>query len=271
MRLLLTTCLGIGILAIVVSFQFEEIRRALKSVGLLPQFDKQSREDSNRVKVFTKEELAEYDGTDVSKPLLLVVLGEVFDVTSGSRFYAKGNEYNIFLAKDSSRAFHDGKFNRSVEDVRDLNVMAVRDVTGWRAFFRKHETYRFVGVLDGLYFDSEGTPLPALRDVERMEQEGKDAQTHEDQVMKRFSSCSMKHDGITKITEMWCDPSAQGETRYPRLFTWNHVGTGLEAKRCVCVTKADVEGTAADIPKGQLTQYHGDCGNWVTRCTIKVG
>ena len=85
--------------------------------------NQQSKEDvfpfkvgAGTVKVFSKEELSQY----VSNPLYLVVLGEVFDVTTGERFYAKGSGYHCFIGKDNSAAFHTGKFNDTQEDIRGL-------------------------------------------------------------------------------------------------------------------------------------------------------
>ena len=123
-------------------------------------------------RIYTAAELKTYDGSDESKPLLLCVLGEVFDVSAGARFYKKGEGYNVFLGQDASRAFHDGKFDRAVEDVRDLDVMAIGDVVGWRTFFQQHKEYKFVGFLHGLYHDANGAPTNALHEVEVKHQQG---------------------------------------------------------------------------------------------------
>ncbi len=48
------------------------------------------------------------DGSDESKPILLSVLGKVFDVTKGKRFYAKGGSYAFFAGRDASRAYTTG-------------------------------------------------------------------------------------------------------------------------------------------------------------------
>eukprot|EP00049_Salpingoeca_infusionum_P010818 m.186611 g.186611 ORF g.186611 m.186611 type:complete len:138 (-) comp14758_c0_seq1:1305-1718(-) len=56
------------------------------------------------IKTFTAEQLAQYDGSDESKPILISVKGDVFDVTSGKKFYGPGSSYHILVGKDSSRA-----------------------------------------------------------------------------------------------------------------------------------------------------------------------
>ncbi len=52
----------------------------------------------NRDRLFTKEELKQYDGTTKSQ-IYLAILGSVFDVTKGERFYAPGNHYGGFSSK----------------------------------------------------------------------------------------------------------------------------------------------------------------------------
>ena len=44
----------------------------------------------------TKDELAAYDGTDDSKGIYLAILGQVFDVSKGKDYYAKGGGYGFF-------------------------------------------------------------------------------------------------------------------------------------------------------------------------------
>ena len=61
--------------------------------------------DRTGLKMFSREELKKYDGSDPTLPLLLSINHEVFDVTSGSRFYGPGAHYHVFAGKDSTRAF----------------------------------------------------------------------------------------------------------------------------------------------------------------------
>eukprot|EP01095_Lingulamoeba_sp_RSL-Kostka_P006615 TRINITY_DN2081_c4_g1_i1.p1 TRINITY_DN2081_c4_g1~~TRINITY_DN2081_c4_g1_i1.p1 ORF type:complete len:175 (-),score=59.81 TRINITY_DN2081_c4_g1_i1:86-610(-) len=53
---------------------------------------------------YTLEELAEYDGTDENKPILLALDGKVYDVTRGAAFYSKDGPYGIFAGHDASLA-----------------------------------------------------------------------------------------------------------------------------------------------------------------------
>lgn len=47
-------------------------------------------------RLFTKEELSTYDGTDESKAIYVAIYGRVFDVTSGKHYYAPGGGYHFF-------------------------------------------------------------------------------------------------------------------------------------------------------------------------------
>lgn len=49
-------------------------------------------------------ELAEFDGRDPAKPLLLGIRGRVYDVTRGRDFYGPGGPYGTFAGKDCTRA-----------------------------------------------------------------------------------------------------------------------------------------------------------------------
>lgn len=48
--------------------------------------------------VFSANELAKYNGIS-SKRMYLAVLGTVFDVTQGSKYYAEGSSYHYFVGK----------------------------------------------------------------------------------------------------------------------------------------------------------------------------
>jgi len=48
------------------------------------------------LRVFTLEELKEYDGTQEEMPIYLAVGGKVLDVTQGKKFYKKGATYHQF-------------------------------------------------------------------------------------------------------------------------------------------------------------------------------
>ncbi len=94
-------------------------------------------------------ELAQFDGTHADRPILLAVLGQVFDVTEGKRFYSPPSHYSFFSGKDGSRAFVTGEFQGTggfpahhVADLADSQLVSVDD---WRLQY--HQKYTFKGHL----------------------------------------------------------------------------------------------------------------------------
>ena len=65
-------------------------------------------------RVFTKAELAQY--VDTRKGLKVAIFGQVFDVTKGAEFYAKGAGYGFFAGRDASLAFATGNFKTNLTD-----------------------------------------------------------------------------------------------------------------------------------------------------------
>ena len=65
-------------------------------------------------RVFTKAELAQY--VDTSRGLKVAICGQVFDVSKGAEFYAKGAGYGFFAGRDASLAFATGNFKTNLTD-----------------------------------------------------------------------------------------------------------------------------------------------------------
>jgi predicted heme/steroid binding protein len=101
--------------------------------------------------LFTKDELAMYDGGPNSKGLYISILGSVFDVEAGNTHYGPEGSYHIFAAKDASKAFITGDFEGTSEaDLDDVLTLSGRDLLGvnnWQKFYEK--TYTFKGYLTG--------------------------------------------------------------------------------------------------------------------------
>ena len=49
--------------------------------------------------------LLRYNGSDVSRPLLLALKGRVLDVTTGEDYYGPEGPYKVMAGKDASKAF----------------------------------------------------------------------------------------------------------------------------------------------------------------------
>ncbi|XP_001862232.2 neuferricin homolog [Culex quinquefasciatus] len=118
--------------------------------------------------VLTERELAQYDGTEGSKGLYLVILGHVYDVQSGAKHYGPGESYNMFVGHDASRSFVSGDFEQYTPEMSDVSALTdaeIRGIVKWKSFY--DETYPYVGKLAGRYFDARGEPTEYSRVVEQ--------------------------------------------------------------------------------------------------------
>ncbi len=53
-------------------------------------------------RIFTKEELSQYDGSGKHQQILLAYEGDVYDITSGSEFYAPEKPYHFLAGSDAT-------------------------------------------------------------------------------------------------------------------------------------------------------------------------
>lgn len=61
---------------------------------------------SKNDKIFTRDELKRYDGTNPMLPIYLALDGDVYDVTPGKEYYQVGGPYHSLAGKDSSIELH---------------------------------------------------------------------------------------------------------------------------------------------------------------------
>ncbi|KAL5209074.1 hypothetical protein ABZP36_004697 [Zizania latifolia] len=52
----------------------------------------------------TLQQLAAYDGKDPSKPILIAIRGQVYDISRGRLFYGPQGPYSLFAGRDATRA-----------------------------------------------------------------------------------------------------------------------------------------------------------------------
>ncbi len=98
---------------------------------------------------YALSELARYDGSDPSEPLLIAIRGHVYDVTRGKSFYGPGGPYGMFAGRDCTRAlakmaFDDELFTGSVEGLEPDELDKLEE---WIEMFEGK--YRRVGRLLG--------------------------------------------------------------------------------------------------------------------------
>ncbi|CAI5977305.1 unnamed protein product [Closterium sp. NIES-64] len=138
-------------------------------------------------KLWSAEELAKYNGSTKGLPLLLGILGDVFDVTKGRKHYGKGQGYNHFAgrsepqgatselqgARDATRAFVSGNFSGDglTDDLTGLSGEQCIGIADWRDFYFK--TYIHVGKLVGRFYDEQGKAKDVLGEFDELLKEGK--------------------------------------------------------------------------------------------------
>ena len=112
------------------------------------------------MRTFTSEAL--HQAAERQDPLLLVVIGEVYDVTSGRTYYGRqdGESYAGFASGiDASRAFLTADFElNATDDLNDLTAGQCLGIEHWVHFYRDHSTYTRLGVAVGRFFDASGEP-----------------------------------------------------------------------------------------------------------------
>lgn len=96
--------------------------------------------------ILSAAQLAEFDGSDPTKPIYLAVNGLVFDVTEGRSHYGPGGGYAFFSGKDAARAYITGCFQTHLtHDLRGLSEKQLKDLDSWTKFYQDHSQYFYVG------------------------------------------------------------------------------------------------------------------------------
>ena len=123
----------------------------------------------------SESELSSKNGAGGEGDVWLAVLGKVYDVTDGRRFYGEGGSYSVFGAKDATGNFATGKFDEeSVKHVNyaELSKDAMDGLKHWDQFYANNEKYPHIGYVPGLFYDEGGNPTELLVDLrKRMEPE----------------------------------------------------------------------------------------------------
>jgi hypothetical protein len=255
-------------------------------------------------RIFNDSVLALHDGAFLidglrRTPLLLVVLGEVYDVSLGAKFYGRANAsavfgedsigYNIFVGRDSSRSFASGDFVMPRSDLDELTPSQVESVVGWRSFYQKHKTYRFVGVHAGLYFNCQGERTDYLAQVEAIAAYAQDAAKAEETMLAQFPICDSLYRPAEKLSTVACSSGGAGTLRVPRRLFWRsrtstapQITTskddmrqreGDEQQRCVCITleeERELQGQPPVSAGGLRTERFDGCDEAAITCRQEV-
>ena len=127
--------------------------------------------------VFEAEELRDAASAP-NAPLLLIVLGNVYDVSSGRAFYGPDGGYAGFAnGTDASRAFLTADFDaNATDDIDDLLPGQCLGIDHWRGFYANHSNYTWVGRLHGRFYDHQGRETEAQRHFQACVARGREAQ-----------------------------------------------------------------------------------------------
>ncbi|KAJ0180681.1 hypothetical protein K1T71_004085 [Dendrolimus kikuchii] len=248
-----------AIVIVFVSFWFKNI---LQSVwDTYTEFPKVIT-NGTRIKVFTQEELSQYNGNN-GNIVYLAVLGKVFDVTKGSQHYAKGSPYNYFTGKDGSRALITGDFydeSKNKDHVLDLKCGDIFTLLRWQETFK--EKYSEIGILDGRYYDNIGHETSYLKELHiKIDQCKVEKETARKKELE-YPPCNIAwsaEDG----TKVWCTKTSGGISRnwvgVPRqLFT-----PGEDKPRCVCINLETIH------TQGLIKEYK-NCQSEATSCFVQI-
>uniref|UniRef100_A0A0A9YZJ6 Neuferricin n=1 Tax=Lygus hesperus TaxID=30085 RepID=A0A0A9YZJ6_LYGHE len=212
--------------------------------------------------LFTKEDLATYDGTQ-KRDLYLSVLGKVYDVSKGRQYYGPGESYHGFVGKDASKAFVTGDFSTGglSDDVDSLHTSELEGLIHWVELYEKNYPYK--GKLIGRFYKSDGTPTKYLQKIHDRLAEGKKAEEIQQDLERRFPPCNLEW-SAEKGKIVWCSNKSGGIARewigVPRKFFLNN---GREF-RCACIQP----GANVENNYGYFVEY-GDCPPDSDKCYLR--
>lgn len=216
----------------------------------------EAEEHAPGARVWTTDDLALHDGEDQSKPLLLAIMGEVYDVGPGARFYAPGQGYSGMAGKDASRAMSTGNFKEdATPSLHGFSKEQVADVMQWRSFYRNHEQYRFVGFLQGVYYSEEGAATPTLQNLEEAQSLVEKATKAMKAARERYKACNSKTKQEDRNLELWCDPGYHGVGTEPVYLTAYIAESKKEESWCACASPTAREGAAQTAEAGMTLKF----------------
>ena len=208
-------------------------------------------EASSSERRFTRAELRAYSGVVEGRPIYLAILGEVFDVSAGAKYYAEGRGYHHFAGMDRSRAYATNEPSADALADKQLGGLSAEELEAvgrWHRFFAEHAVYTRVGRVDG----SASSPAALQRALGQ-------AKGASERALPGCNSKWLPDDGFS---EVWCTQKSGGVTRewvgVPRLLPARSAGG---AAGCVCVQEHEARASS------ELLVYEG-CRADAMRCTV---
>lgn len=202
--------------------------------------------------VFARDFLEKSKG---GSKIYLGFLGNVYDVSKGTRFYAPGGSYEFFAAKDATRAFATGDFVNDLNDqIEDLRDEQVNELFKWKDTYDKD--YIWVGLIEGAFYDKNGEKTHSLLEAEKKRGKHKLAEQKNVKFNQRFPPCNTEWKGATNQNRFWCTTKSGGIQRdwagYPRIvFNSFH-----NSDTCACVLEKDFDHPSVKQYEGCATKSH---------------
>ncbi|CAK9230601.1 unnamed protein product [Sphagnum jensenii] len=188
-------------------------------------------------RIWTPVELARYNGSNPKLPLLLSILGSVFDVSKGHVHYGPNGSYHHFLGRDASRAFVSGNFTGAglTDSLKGLTASEIKSIEDWRFFFSK--TYIYVGKLVGRFYDEDGNPTKELNRVAKKIAQANKLAEQQKADEDRFPNCNSRW-SQDKGGEVWCNSG-----HYPRIVerVAELPRKGPPGTRCACFEEDELK------------------------------
>uniref|UniRef100_A0A0D6R216 Cytochrome b5 heme-binding domain-containing protein n=1 Tax=Araucaria cunninghamii TaxID=56994 RepID=A0A0D6R216_ARACU len=229
-------------LQIIISPSLLSVVAALILVAIVMLF---ANRPSHPPRLWNREELAKYNGTNEDLPILLSILGSVFDVTKGRSHYGVGGSYNHFAGRDASRAFVSGNFTGDglTDHVKDLPNTEIKSIADWRNFY--HRSYIYVGKLVGRYYNQKGEPTKELKGVEAKAARGAQLLEKKKAYEEKLETCNSRWSQQSG-GEVWC------KSGYPRLVQMPEqiALTGKMEKHCACLKEEELHRSGVEVYEG---------------------
>lgn len=214
-----------------------------------------------QVRLWSKDELSEFDGNSGSPDVYLAFLGVVYNVTINAQHYGPGADYNAFAGHDATRAFVTGNFTHDLhDDIRDIDEQMYSHFGTWASFYST--SYPTLGRIEGAFFDSRGCATPELIRVQGVFDKLAQDKANQSELDKSLPECNSEWNGDLKKGRVWCSTKSGGVER-------NWVGVprihDSGSKRCVCL---NLESPDAAQQAKSLGLYPG-CDARAIECTLQ--
>lgn len=110
------------------------------------------RDNHDEFDIISLEDLSRARGSSNDEHLWLAVLGHVFDVSAGQRFYAPGKSYHVLTGRDATLALATGDLGGEgrqspAKTLEQLTPDEMEEANRWLEYFATHDRYQHVGRL----------------------------------------------------------------------------------------------------------------------------